>query len=124
VAGLAVLSSYLWASQALISAWIALALVTLGAFFWIWHVLLRAAEPEDFFLGEQKGWLFPASTGLTLAALAAYGFTLLLGGYPAWLGLLLIGAGIIFAVLYYVMKDLPPILIYTITLITGVAILL
>jgi len=38
--------------------------------------------------------------------------------------MLLIGSGIIFAVLYYVMKDLPPLLIYTITLITGVSLML
>jgi hypothetical protein len=124
VAGLAVLSSYLWTTQALITAWIALALVALGTFFWIWHVLLRAAEPEAFFLGEKNGWLFPAFSGLTLGALAAYGLTLLLAGYPTWLGLLLIGAGVIFAALYLVMKDLPPLFIYTITLIAGVALLL
>ena len=123
VAGLAVLSSYLWATQALITAWIALALVALGTFFWIWHVLLRASEPEAFFLGEQSAWLFPTFSGLTLAALAAYGLTLLLAGHPAWLGLFLIGAGVIFAALYLVMKDLPPLFIYTITLITGVALL-
>jgi hypothetical protein len=124
VAGLAVLSSYLWFTQVLITAWIALGLVALGAFFWIWHVLLRAADPEGFSLGEQNSWLFPAFIGLTLSALATYGLTLLMAGYPLWLGLLLIGSGIIFAALYLVMKDLPPLFIYTITLIAGITLML
>ena len=124
VAGLAVLSSYLWAVYALITAWVGLALVAVGAFFWLWHVLQRAADPQAFVQGQQAPWLFPAFTGLTLAALATYGLTLLLAGYPFWLGLLLIGSGILYAVLYLIMKDLPPLFIFTTTLIAGVALAL
>lgn len=124
IAGLAVFSSFLWAAYTQVVAWIALALIAVGAFFWLWQVLQRAADPGAYARGEQAAWLCPAFTGFTLAGLAAYGLAVLLAGYPVWLGLLLIGSAVILSLLYIVMKDLPPVLIYTSLLIAGVAIFL
>jgi hypothetical protein len=123
VAGLAVLSVYLWGAFRLPLAWIALGLAAAGAFFWLWQVLQRAYDPRGYALDEHHAWLFPVYAGLTLAGLSAYGLSLLLAGYPPWLGLLLMIAAAVLAIVYLVMKELPPVLIYTLTLVAGAALM-
>ena len=101
-------------------AYIGLAAVILGAVFWDGHVYLRAVDPEGFVEGRLIGWLFPAYALLTQLGLLAFGIAYLRAGYPAWLGGITVGGAVVFFIVLFVLKDIPPFVYYILTFIVGI----
>ena len=101
-------------------AYISLAAVILGAVLWDGRAYLRAVDSEEFVEGRLIGWLFPAYALLTQVGLLAFGVSYLRAGYPAWLGGVTVGGAIIFFIVYFVLKDIPPFFYYILTFMAGV----
>lgn len=97
-------------------------LLIAGTILWVWHVYIRAADPQVFASGEIPVWLFAGYTFLTQAGLVLYGMVLLKSGLPGWLGQMMIGSMILFLILTIIFRDMPPFVYYIITFITGVMI--
>jgi hypothetical protein len=103
-------SAFLYASAALMA---------LGALSWIWHLYLRTTDPARFAVGAVPVSLFAAYALLTLAGLALLGFALLGAGLEPLVGWLTIGAAVLFLVVAIIIRDLPPLLFYIVTLVVG-----
>ena len=101
-------------------AYISLAAVILGAVLWDGRAYLRAVDPEEFVEGRLIGWLFPAYALVTQVGLLAFGVSYLRAGYPAWLGGVTVGGAVIFFIVYFVLKDIPPMVYYFLTFMAGV----
>ncbi len=118
--GLGFVSYHLRDTPGAVWAYIGLVAVILGAVFWDGHVYLRAIDPEGFVEGRLIGWLFPAYALLTQAGLIAFGVAYLRAGYPAWLGGVTLGGAVIFFIVFFVFKDIPPLVYYILTFMAGV----
>ena len=118
--GLGFVAYHLRGTPGAVWACIGLVAVILGAVFWDGHVYLRAIDPEGFVEGRLIGWLFPAYALLTQAGLMAFGVAYLRAGYPAWLGGVTVGGAVIFFIVYFVFKDIPPMVYYFLTFMAGV----
>ncbi len=118
--GLALVASVLidtpgavWASSGVVAA-------ILGAAFWVMHVYRRAVDPEGFVAGRHVRWLFPAYALLTQLGLLSFGVAFLLAGFPAWLVGVTLGGAVLFFVVFFVLRDIPPFVYYVLTLIAGI----
>jgi hypothetical protein len=100
--------------------YVSAALLLTGAIFWSWHVYLRAVDPLSFTEGAIPAWLFIIYTFLTQAGLIIFGVALLRMGFAEWSGWLMIGSMALFFLLTIIFKDMPPLVYYIITLVTGV----
>lgn len=99
------------------------ALLLVGACAWSYSCYLRGMRPVDFALGKLPGRPFAIYLWLTLGGLALLGVALLTAGYPGWLGWLVLGADVVFLVMYLAMRDLPPFVFYLLLTVVGVAVL-
>jgi hypothetical protein len=88
--------------------------------FWEGYVYLRAVDPEGFAEGGPVGWLFPAYALLTQFGLLVFGVAYLRAGYPAWLGGITVGGAVVFFIVLFVLKDIPPFFYYILTFIAGI----
>ena len=122
--GLGLVAYHLRGTPGAVWAYIGLAAVILGAVFWDGHVYLRAIDPEGFVEGGPIGWLFTAYALLTQAGLLAFGVSYLRAGYPAWLGGVTLAGAVIFFIVYFVLKDIPPFFYYILTFIIGIRLML
>jgi hypothetical protein len=52
--------------------------------------------------------------------LLAFGVSYLRAGYSAWLGGATVGGAVIFFIVYFVLKDIPPFFYYILTFMAGV----
>jgi hypothetical protein len=95
------------------------ALMTIGALLWSWHLYLRTVDPAVFTAGGVPAWLFIGYSILTILGLALIGTALLQTGLAPWVGWLAIGSAAAFLVLGLVFGDLPPLLYYLVTLTVG-----
>ena len=118
--GLGFVAYHLRGTPGGIWAYIGFAAVILGALLWDGHVYLRAVDPEGFVEGRLIGWLFPAYALLTQFGLLAFGVSYLRASYPAWLGGVTLGGAVIFFIIYFVLKDIPPFFYYILTFMAGV----
>ena len=118
--GLGFVAYHLRGTPGAVWAYIGLVAVILGAAFWEGHVYLRAIDPEGFVEDRLIGWLFPAYALLTQAGLIAFGVAYLRAGYPSWLGGVTLGGAVIFFIVFFVFKDIPPLLYYILTFMAGV----
>ena len=118
--GLGLVAHHLRPTPGAVWAYVGLAAVILGAVLWDGHVYLRAADPEGFVEGRLIGWLFPAYALLTQFGLLAYGVAYLRAGYPAWLGGVTVAGAVIFFIILFVLKDIPPFFYYVLTFIAGI----
>jgi hypothetical protein len=74
--------------------------------------------------GGLIGWLFVAYALLTQAGLLAFGVSYLRAGYPAWLGDIAVAGAVIFFIVFFVLKDIPPLFYYILTFIIGIRLML
>jgi hypothetical protein len=118
--GLGLVAHHLRGTPGAVWTYVGLAAVILGAVLWDGHVYLRAVAPEEFVEGRLIGWLFPAYALLTQFGLLAYGIAYLRAGYPAWLGRVTVGGAVIFFIVLFVLKDIPPFFYYVLTFIAGI----
>lgn len=95
-------------------AWLGLSggLLLVGALSWSWSAYQRGRRPRAFALGELPGGPFTAYVWLTLGGLAALGTGLLVGGFPAWTGVVTLSAGSAFLVAFLRYGDIPPFVFY------------
>ena len=122
--GLGLVAYHLRDTPGVVWAYIGLAAVVLGAVFWDGHVYLRAIDPEGFVEGGPIGWLSTAYVLLTQAGLLAFGVSYLRAGYPAWLGGITVAGAVIFFIVFFVLRDIPPLLYYILTFIVGIRLML
>ncbi len=122
--GLGFVAYHLRATPGAVWAYLGLGAVILGAVFWEGYVYLRTIDPEGFAEGGPVGWLFPAYALLTQFGLLAFGVAYLQAGYPAWLGGITVAGAVIFFIIFFVFKDIPPLLYYILTFIIGVRLML
>ncbi len=99
---------------------ISVAILFIGASLWIWHVYLRAVDPQLFTDRGIPVWYFATYTFLTQIGLAFFGIALLRTGLQNWVGWMMIGSMGFFFVLTIIFRDMPPFVYYIVTLITGV----
>ena len=118
--GLGLVAHRLRGTPGAVWAYAGLAAVILGAVLWDAHVYLRAVDPEGFVEGRLIGWLFPTYALFTQFGLLAYGVAYLRAGYPAWLAGVTVGGAVIFFIVLYVLKDIPPFFYYVLTFIAGI----
>ena len=122
--GLGLVAYHLRDTPGAVWAYIGLWAVILGAVFWEGYVYLRTIDPEAFAEGGPIGWLFPAYALLTQFGLLAFGVAYLRAGYPSWLGGITITGAVIFFIVFFVLKDIPPLFYYILTFIIGIRLML
>jgi hypothetical protein len=118
--GLGIVAHHLRTTPGAVWAYLGLGAVILGAVFWEGYVYLRAVDPEGFAEGGPVGWLFPAYALLTQFGLLVFGVAYLRAGYPAWLGGITVGGAVVFFIVLFVLKDIPPFFYYILTFIAGI----
>jgi hypothetical protein len=89
-----------------------------GALLWGINLIQRATDVEGFAAGAHPVWPFLAYTLLTMLALAVWGWFYLQGGFPAWLGWATLVPVLVLFVVLLVLRDMPPLFYYLITLMT------
>ena len=94
-----------------------------GHVFWIYHVALRAAQPQKFANNELPGWLYPVYAIPVLLALAGFGAAFWLQGINQVLGAGIFLAALLVLGLYLKFKDMPPFIYYAMTLVIGLTLL-
>ena len=92
-----------------------------GAAAWARCVHQRTARVADFAHGRLPGWPFTTYILLTVAGLALLGAGLPAGGFPAWLGWLVLAADAAFLAAYLRLRDLPPFVFYLLLIAVGSA---
>jgi hypothetical protein len=97
--------------------------LVIGALTWAWSVYLRATRISEFAFGTLPGWPFTTYVVLTIGGLGLLSIGLLAGGFPVWLGLLTLGADILFLGIYVRFKDIPPFVFYLLLMLVGVVVL-
>lgn len=120
VGGLA-LAAFLFRGQTL--TWLAyasVALLLVGALAWCGHLYARAEDPARFADGALPAWPLFTYFVLTPAGLAALGVVLLRSPLPDWVGWLLIVSMVLLLIATALFRDIPPLLYYIPTLVTGV----
>ena len=121
IIGLGLVTYHLRKSHVAMLAILAFVAVALGAAIGIWHLYLRAADPEAFTQNALPGWHYGVYTALTLLGLAIYGFVYLRAGLPRWLGYVTIGGAVIAFIGFVVLGDVwPPLSYYILTFLAGV----
>jgi hypothetical protein len=130
VIGLALFTRYLQLSRIqknirIVSS-LAAAMTAAGVLFWLVICYYRIILPsQDLILDNRyPDWFFVVYSLLTATGLIIFGFVLLQGGYPKWLGWLMLLWGGLELIVYLVLKDLPPVVHYLPFLIMGVTLLL
>ena len=119
--GMAMLAYWLETKKRSIFPLVAMAASGAGLVFWIVYIYLRTISPENFVHSLYPGWLFPAYSFLTLLAIFVLGMEMYRLKFPRWLALLL--SAVLLALAFLVLKDLPPLLYYIVTLVDGIAVL-
>lgn len=109
-----------WARTLLAAASLAL---VIGALPWAWSVYLRATRISEFAFGTLPSWPFSTYAILTIGGVGLLGIGLLAGGFPIWLGLLTLSAGVLFLGIYVRFKDIPPFVFYLLLTLVGVVVL-
>jgi hypothetical protein len=99
---------------------IVVAILFVGAFFWIWHVYLRTVDPQLFTDRGIPVVYFAAYTFLTQVGLFIFGIVLLRTDVYSWVGWTLIVSMAMFFLLTLIFRDMPPFVYYLITLLTGI----
>jgi hypothetical protein len=94
-----------------------------GLVFWIVYLYLRTISPENFVHDLYPGWLFPAYSFLTLLAIFVLGMQMYRLKFPPWLSLFTMISALLLALAFLLLKDLPPLLYYMVTLVDGIAVL-
>jgi hypothetical protein len=97
------------------------AALVVGAVAWARCVHQRTVRVADFARGRLPGWPFTTYVLLTVAGLALLGAGLLAGGFPAWLGWLVLAADAAFLAAYLRLRDLPPFVFYLLLIAVGSA---
>jgi hypothetical protein len=97
------------------------AALVVGAVAWARCVHQRTVRVADFAHGRLPGWPFTTYVLLTIAGLALLGAGLLVGGFPAWLGWLVLAADAAFLAAYLRLRDLPPFVFYLLLIAVGSA---
>jgi hypothetical protein len=111
-------------SQGILLAWIGGVGFALGHVFWIWHVGLRAAQPEKFAKNELPGsWLFAAYSFFILPGLACFGAAFWLQGIHQVLGAVIFLGALLVLGLFIKFKDMVPFVYYVMTLAIGLTLL-
>lgn len=98
-------------------------MLLVGSLAWAWSVYLRANRISDFAFGRLHGWPFATYVLLTIGGLGLLGVGLLAGGFPVWLGWLVLGADALFLVVYLRFRDIPPFAFYLLIALVGVVVL-
>ena len=109
-----------WARALLAAASVAL---VIGALTWSWSVYLRATRISEFAFRTLPAWPFTTYVLLTIGGLGLLSIGLLGDGFPVWLGLLTLGADIVFLGIYVRFKDIPPFVFYLLLTLVGVVVL-
>jgi hypothetical protein len=102
---------------------VAVAASGVGLVFWIVYIYLRTISPENFVHSLYPGWLFPAYSFLTLLAILVLGMEMYRLKFPRWLSLFTMNSAVLLALAFLVLKDLPPLLYYIVTLVDGISVL-
>jgi len=118
--GLGFVAYHLRTTPGAVWAYLGLGAVILGAAFWEGYVYIRTIDPAGFAEGGPIGWLFPAYALLTQFGLLVFGVAYLRAGYPAWLGGIMITGAVIFSIVFFILKDIPPFFYYVLTFIAGI----
>lgn len=95
----------------------------LGHVPWIWHVGLRATQPQKFAKHELLGGLFGAYSLLVLLALACFGAAFWLQGIHRVLGAVIFLVALLVLGLFIKFKDMLPFVYYAMILAIGLALL-
>jgi hypothetical protein len=101
--------------------WASLAVLIPAAVLWLWHLYGRTVDPVAFAEGRWPRWPLLSYFMLTEAGLAILGYALLRGDLAMWIGWMLIGSMVLLFVLTLIIRDMPPLMFYTVTLILGIA---
>jgi hypothetical protein len=121
--GLAMLAYRLKTKKRSIFPLVAVAASGVGLVFWIVYIYLRTISPENFVHSLYPGWLFPAYSFLTLLAILVLGMEMYRLKFPRWLALFTMLSAVLLALAFLVLKDLPPLLYYIVTLVDGISVL-
>ena len=119
VAGVSIITYYFRNQPFSILLNISVAILFIGASLWIWHVYLRAIDPQLFTDRGIPIWYFATYTFLTQIGLALFGIALLRTEIQNWIGWMVIGSMGLFFVLTIIFRDMPPFVYYVVTLIAG-----
>jgi hypothetical protein len=110
-------------SQGALLAIIGAVAFAFGHVFWIWHVVLRAVQPQAFAKNELPGWLFKPYSILVLLALAGFGVAFWLQGIQLVLGAGIFLGALVILGLYLKFDDMLPFVYYAMTLSIGLTLL-
>ena len=121
--GMAMLAYWLETKKRSIFPLVAMAASGAGLVFWIVYIYLRTISPENFVHSLYPGWLFPAYSFLTLLAILVLGMEMYRLKFPRWLSLFTMISAVLLALAFLVLKDLPPLLYYIVSLVDGIAVL-
>jgi len=95
----------------------------LGHIFWIWILGLRTVEPQKWVNDELPGWLYKTYSILFLLGLAGYGAAFWLQGDNQVLGISIFLGALLILSLFLKLKEMPPIVYYSLTLVIGLTLL-
>jgi len=120
VAGVSIVTYYFRNQPFSVLLNMSVVILFIGASLWIWHVYLRAVDPQLFTDRGIPILYFAAYTFLTQFGLILFGIALLRTELQNWVGWMIIGSMGFFFVLTIIFRDMPPFVYYVIMLITGV----
>ena len=120
VAGVSIVTYYFRNQPFSVLLNMSVVILFIGASLWIWHVYLRAVDPQLFTDRGIPILYFAAYTFLTQFGLILFGIALLRTELLNWVGWMIIGSMGFFFVLTIIFRDMPPFVYYVIMLITGV----
>lgn len=103
-----------------ILAYLAFALLLIGAMLWVWQIYIRTGDPRALIEGTIPAWPFTAYTLLTQFGLAILGVVLIRTAVPDWTSWMLILGAIISFLLFIGLKDMPPFVYYILFLVLGI----
>ncbi len=99
------------------------ATLCVGALAWCWALYLRGTRVSDFAFGALPSWPFATYVLLTIAGIALLALGLLIGDFRTWIGLITVGADVVFLAGYVRFKDIPPFVFYLLLALVGLAVL-
>jgi len=120
--GLALMAAVLRPASATLLASVGVVAAASGSVLWMRHVYLRIGDPSAFASGSLPIWQFLVYSFLTQASLFLFGAAFLLGGFPLWMGIVLIAGALLTFCAYLVFRDVPPFVYYLFTLAVGIGI--
>jgi hypothetical protein len=108
-------------SRALLAA--ASAALAVGAQAWGWSLYQRATRVSDFAFGALPGWPFATYVLLTIGGIALMAFGLLTGDFRTCVAWVTLGTDVLFLAGYLRFGGIPPLVLYLLLTLVGLAVL-